>query len=72
MAVDTEDRAREQRLRRLAARQGFSLQKSRIRDPRAFGHGGYMLVDDRNCCVCGGWPYAYSSTLDDIEAFLAQ
>jgi hypothetical protein len=38
----------------------------------AIGFGGYMLVQvDINAAIVGGHPYAYSATLEDIEAFLA-
>lgn len=61
----------ENRLRRTAARRGYRLEKSRLRDSRAIGYGGYMLVEiDRNVVVCGSQRYAYSATLDEIEAFL--
>jgi len=36
---------RENRLRRMADRQGFRLEKSRRRDPRAIGYGTYRIVD---------------------------
>lgn len=39
-----EDRVRENRLRRMAARQGLRLLKSRRRDPYASGYGTYVLV----------------------------
>lgn len=35
----------ENRLRRMAARQGLQLVKWRTRDPRAYTFGAYMLVD---------------------------
>jgi hypothetical protein len=62
---------RENRLRRMAARQGLRLEKSRRRDTRAIDFNGYMLVDVRlNGVVCGGEPFPYSATLDDVEAYL--
>ena len=67
----TEDKVRENRIRRMAERQGYSVSKSRRRDPRAIDFGGYMLVDIRNNFpVFGGDPYPFSATLDDVEAFL--
>src|SRR5215210_2836640 len=35
----------ENRLRRMAQRQGLELRKSRVRDPRAIDYGKYWLVD---------------------------
>ena len=62
---------RENRIRRMAERQGYTLTKSRRRDPRAIDFGGFMLVDQRqNFAVLGGEPHAYSATLDDVETFL--
>jgi hypothetical protein len=62
----------ENRLRHTATRRGYRLTKSRLRDSRAIGFGGYMLVQvDINAAIVGGHPYAYSATLEDIEAFLA-
>jgi hypothetical protein len=40
-----DDRVRENRLRRMAERQGLRLLKSRRRDPYADGYGTYMLVE---------------------------
>jgi hypothetical protein len=44
----------ENRLRRAADRQGYRLEKSRTRDPRAADYGTYQLVDIR----VGGVVYA--------------
>ena len=65
------DKVRENRLRRAAQRQGLHLTKSRYRDPRALGYGEYGLIDPRrNAWVVGARPYAYSMSLDDVEAYL--
>ena len=45
MASSTPGKVRENLLRRMAERQGFRLEKSRRRDPRARGYGTYQLVD---------------------------
>lgn len=69
--METEDKVRENRLRRMAQRQGYILQKSRRRDPKAIDYGGYMLVDiQHNTGIVGYTPYAYSADLDEIEDFL--
>lgn len=62
---------REAKLRRIARRQGFLLKKSRRRNPEAIDFAGYMLVNDRNCCVLGGSPYGFCSSLDDVEYYLS-
>lgn len=38
-------KARENRARRAAQRQGYRLEKSPRRDPRAIGFGGYRITD---------------------------
>ena len=61
-------KVRENRLRRAAGRQGLRLVKSRRRDPRAVGHGTYMLVDpDTAAMVAKGLPDGYGLSLDDVE-----
>jgi hypothetical protein len=66
------EKVRENRLRRVADRRGYRLIKSRVRDPKALGFGGYMLHDEQhNFTPLGfGPPYLYSATLDDVERFL--
>ena len=65
------EKVRENRLRRVAARRGLLLQKSRRRDPQALGYGRFMLVDTfTSKPVLGADPYAYSATLDDVEHHL--
>lgn len=69
----TEEKVRENRLRRMAERQGLKVSRSRRRDPRALDYGGYMLTDaSTNGVVLGGSPIAYSATLDEIEAYLTR
>lgn len=66
--MDQEYKARENRVRRFAARQGMRLLKSRVRDPRARGHGLYALVPARSSRL--PTPSHYSMTLDEAEAAL--
>jgi len=68
------DKVRENLLRRMAARQGLALMKSRRRDPRAVDFGTYMLVDpDTNAVVAAGSDgHGYGLTLDDIEEWLTK
>ena len=44
MATSTDEKVRENRLRRMAERQGYALRKSRRRDPRALDYGEIMLL----------------------------
>lgn len=64
-------KVRENLIRRMAARRGYLLQKSRRRDEKALDFGGYMLVDaTSNAVVCGGDPYAFSADLEEIASYL--
>ncbi len=69
--TDTE-KIRENRLRRMADRQGLRLKKSGRRDPRALDYGMYMLISQAtNVVVAGaegtGRP---NFTLKDVEEYL--
>jgi len=68
----TDFRVRENRLRRVAHRQGLTLQKSRARDPRAITYGTYQLVDLDNYVVYADWSLqrGHGLELDDVEMFL--
>jgi hypothetical protein len=67
MAEQTE-KVRENRVRRMAERQGLILRKSRRRDPRALDFGGYRLIDaEANVLV---YPDQYGTDLNGIEEFL--
>jgi len=76
MMVPSEDKARtaektrENRLRRMAQRQGLTLQKSRRRDPRAIDYGRWLIVDPNRNAIVGGEPGRW--TLDDVERFLTR
>ena len=63
MASSTQEKVRENRLRRMATRQGLQLVKSRRRDPRALDYGTYWLVDASSVEVASG-------DADAIEAWL--
>lgn len=66
------DKAREQRLRREAERQGLRLEKSRVRIPEAFEYGTYHLVDGlTGVIVAYGLNSGFGLSLDDIEAYMA-
>jgi hypothetical protein len=66
------DKVRENRLRRMAERQGLRLVKSRRRDPRAIGYGTYGLIDGRNRLVLGDRQNGYGYTLDEVETWLTK
>ncbi len=62
---------RENRLRRVADRQGLRLLKSRRRDPRAVDFGGYMLVDAiTNGAVLGSGSFSFQADIEEVEAYL--
>ncbi len=66
--MDTSKKVRENRVRRMAARQGLILRKSRRRDPHALDYGGYWLIDDEaNTLIVGE---RWGMSLDDVEAWL--
>jgi hypothetical protein len=66
--MNTDEKIRENRMRRMAHRQGLALVKSKRRDPRAVGYGGYLLVDERNVVVAGD--PKHGADLDQIEKAL--
>lgn len=69
--MSTDGKIHENRLRRMADRQGLALVKSRRRDPRALGYGGYMLVDtSTNVAVAGELDSHRALTLDEVEEYL--
>lgn len=71
----TDEKVKENRIRRMADRQGYRLVKSRSRDPNAIDFGLYGLVDIQTNgtvfpAIAGRW--ICSQKLDDIEAYLNQ
>lgn len=70
--TDTAVKVRENRLRAAAERQGYQLVKSRRRDPRATGYGGWMIVNPRsNSVEAGGMGDGYQMSIDDVEEWLS-
>jgi hypothetical protein len=65
--ADTE-KVRENRLRRMADRRGYMIQKSRRRDPRAVDYGNYWIVDPSTNGLVAGDEFGMS--LDDVEDWL--
>lgn len=60
----------EDRLRRMANRQGLIILKSRTRDTRALTYGGWMVCDGNGNIIGGGHPHGYSMSVDEIERYL--
>jgi hypothetical protein len=70
-SITERNKVRENRLRRMAKRQGLQLMKSRRRDPCALGYGGYMLVDAAtNSVVAGEVDSRRALDLDEVEEWL--
>jgi hypothetical protein len=64
------DSVRENRARRMAARQALRLVKSRSRDPQAIDYGLYALINIQtggaiNPALAGRWPCSW--TLEEVE-----
>jgi hypothetical protein len=67
------ERTFENRLRRMAHRQGFAVRKSRRRDPQACDFEGYMIADrETGLLIAGADPLAFSFTADDVYKFLTE
>ncbi len=63
----TEEKIRENRLRRMAERQGLTLTKSRRRDQRALDYGRWHIIEAATGnVVIGGDGF----TTDEVEAYL--
>lgn len=66
-----DEKLRENRLRRAARRQGFAIQKSRVRDPQHVCCGLWRIVDvSTNRVVIGAGVLDYEMELDDVETWL--
>lgn len=70
--MDQEEKVRENRLRRMAERQGVRIEKSRRRDPRAYDFDCWWIVDPLNNAIVTGAGHngRPSLTLDEVEAWL--
>jgi hypothetical protein len=62
------EKVRENRVRRMASRQGLVLRKTRRRDPRALDYGRYWLRDAVTGDAIAGDKNGLR--LEDVEAFL--
>lgn len=61
------DKVRENLLRRMAQRQGFVLERSRRRDPKAKDFGKYRLLVDHRDIDAHRKTTPYNLTLHEIE-----
>ncbi len=73
--MSSEDKVKENRLRRIADRRGLRLMKSRSRDPKAVDFGLYGLVDIQtndliNPPIAGRWTCSW--TLEDVEDYFKE
>ena len=73
MTTDTATKTRENRLRRVAARQGYRLSKRKRHDPNAIDYGLFALIDIKTGGAVNA-PLAdhfvHSWTLDQVEKWL--
>lgn len=65
--MDTYEKVREDRVRRMLARQGYKLTKSNRRDPRAWDYGGYIATYLMAGDVDSGRVARYCRSLDEAE-----
>lgn len=73
MATSTSFKVRENRVRRMAERQGLALHKSGRRDPRALDYGTYGLYDaNRNVLEVGNPSTGFGLSLEEVERALME
>lgn len=65
--MEKEEKVREDRVRRILARQGYQLTKSNRRDPRAWDYGIYIATHIFANGTDSGVVARYLPTLDDAE-----
>jgi hypothetical protein len=70
----SDEKVRENRLRRMAERQGLRLVKSRRRDPHALDYHRYALISENEYKIAGGWKEGgrFGFTIDEVEALLSK
>ena len=71
--MDTSEKVKENRLRRIADRRGYKVMKSRSRDSQAVDYGLYALINlqtggAENPAIAQRWTCSW--TLDEVEAWL--
>ena len=71
--TDQDVKVRENRIRRMAERQGLQLEKSRRRDPLALDYDRWFIVDaSTRTVIAGSVAGRHGWTLDQVETFLAR
>lgn len=71
MSMDTPEKVRENRLRRMVYRRGYGFHKSRFRDPMAVGFGRIRVVTPDGCEAAGFESAGgLGLTLDELESRL--
>jgi hypothetical protein len=68
--MDNAEKVQENRLRRMAERQGLVLKKSRRRDPRALDYGVYYIADAQRNILDQRVDQSNGLTVDEVEALL--
>lgn len=71
MPTDNDTKVRENRLRRMAQRQGFTLTKSRTRDPRAQDYQTWIIAEAPTHYHWGNVE-AHGLDVDEVEAWLLE
>jgi hypothetical protein len=68
------DKVRENRLRRMAERQGLTLHRLRRRDPLGLGYGTYWITRGTTETVVAprAWDGAVGMTIDQVEKWLSR
>lgn len=69
----TKEKVRENRLRRMAERQGMKLHKIKRHDPKAIDYGTYYLIDIRLDYLVfpkSNGETGIGATIDEIEKYL--
>jgi hypothetical protein len=68
------DKVRENRLRRMAQRQGLALHRLRRRDPLGLGYGTYWITRGATETVVAphNWDGATGMTMDQAEKWLSK
>jgi hypothetical protein len=69
--TDSKFKTAENRARRQLERMGYRLVKNRVRDPRAYNHGGYMIACLwTNAIVCGSGGTDFNMDFDQVQDFI--
>lgn len=65
--METSEKVRENKARRVAKRLGLGIRKSRVRTTHLYDFGGYRIIDRDNRLLAGE---KFELSLDDVEGFL--